>query len=150
MVRTCFNTTLHSSDCLLPLLCPEVYSLCLGLCSCPANRFVSIIFLNSIYIHIYALYLFFWLTSLCITVCYHFCCIFALQLFCFFRRIIVNILLNTHICSHHWLFLRTKPRSRLIGAMNINNFISLVRLFFWSLLVLLGAYENALFYLLIH
>ena len=40
---------LHSSHPLLPLLCPQVCSLCLHLYSCPANRFISIIFLDSIH-----------------------------------------------------------------------------------------------------
>ena len=34
---------------LLPLLCPQVNSLCLCLYSCPANRFISTIFLDSTY-----------------------------------------------------------------------------------------------------
>jgi len=34
---------------LLPLLCPQIYSLCLCLYSCLANRFISTIFLDSIY-----------------------------------------------------------------------------------------------------
>ena len=40
-----------------PSLCPQVCSLCLGLCSCSANRFISTIFLDSIYICINILYL---------------------------------------------------------------------------------------------
>ena len=34
---------------LLPPLCPQVFSLCLCLCSCPANRFISVIFLGFVY-----------------------------------------------------------------------------------------------------
>ena len=34
---------------LLPLLCPQVCSLCLSLYSCPANRFTGTIFLDSIW-----------------------------------------------------------------------------------------------------
>ena len=40
-----------------PSLCPQVCSLCLGLYSCSANRFISTIFLDSIYICINILYL---------------------------------------------------------------------------------------------
>ena len=36
---------------LLPLLCPWVCSLCPSLYSCPANRFLSTVFLDSIYMH---------------------------------------------------------------------------------------------------
>ena len=54
--------SLNSSLPLLPPLCPQVCSLCLGLYSHPANRLISTIFLDSIYV-----YFFFWLTSLCIT-----------------------------------------------------------------------------------
>ena len=46
----------------------EVCSLCLCLYSCPANRFISIIFLDSIYMRYYMKFVFlFWLTLLCIT-----------------------------------------------------------------------------------
>ena len=41
----CYSLSLSS---LLPLLCPQVCFLCLYLYSCPANRFVSTIFLDSI------------------------------------------------------------------------------------------------------
>ena len=51
-----------------PLLCPEVSSLCLHLYSCPANKFMSTIFLASIYMDYYTIFVFFWLTSLCVTV----------------------------------------------------------------------------------
>ena len=47
----------------LPLLCPEVCSLYPRPYSCPANRFTSNIFLDSVYIY----FLSFWLTLLCIT-----------------------------------------------------------------------------------
>ena len=48
--------------------CPEVCSLCLGLHCCPANRFISTIFLDSTYMCVNMWYLFFsfWPTSLCI------------------------------------------------------------------------------------
>ena len=48
-------------------LCPQVHFLCLRLHSFPANRFINSIFLDSIYIYIKILYLFFsfGLTSLC-------------------------------------------------------------------------------------
>ena len=36
---------------LLPLLCPQVHSACLQLYSCPADRFISAIFLDSICMH---------------------------------------------------------------------------------------------------
>ena len=35
----------------LPLLCPQVHFLCLHLYSCPANWFISTVFLDSIYMH---------------------------------------------------------------------------------------------------
>ena len=47
----CFHATLNTSHTLLPLLCPQVCSLCLHLLCCPANRFISTIFLDSIYMH---------------------------------------------------------------------------------------------------
>ena len=42
---------LNSFHPLLPLLCPQVCSLCLCLHSFPENRFISIIFLDSIFVH---------------------------------------------------------------------------------------------------
>ena len=44
----CLNLSNH----LLPTLCPQVCSPCVHLHCCPANRFISIIFLD---VHIYAL-----------------------------------------------------------------------------------------------
>ena len=41
----------NSSQPLFPQLCPQVSSLCLNLHCCPADRFISAIFLYSIYIH---------------------------------------------------------------------------------------------------
>ena len=43
--------SLNLSRPLLSLLCPQVYFLGLHLYSCPANRFISTIFLDFIYIH---------------------------------------------------------------------------------------------------
>ena len=43
--------SLHSSHPLLPRLCPQVCSLCLRFHCCPADRFISTIFLDSIYVH---------------------------------------------------------------------------------------------------
>ena len=43
--------SLHSSQPLLPSLCLQVCSLCLHLHCCPADRFISTIFLDSIYMH---------------------------------------------------------------------------------------------------
>ena len=69
---TFFSTTLsplYSPHPLLPL-CPQVCYLCLFLCFCPADRLISIIFLDSIYMYVcyYAIFFFsLWLTSLCIT-----------------------------------------------------------------------------------
>ena len=40
----------HASHPLLPLLCPQVCSLCLHLYCCPTNRFISTVFLDSIYV----------------------------------------------------------------------------------------------------
>ena len=57
---------------LLPLLHPQVHSLCLHLHSCSANTFISIIFLDSIYTCVcyYAIFVFLFLSaSLCITGC---------------------------------------------------------------------------------
>ena len=49
-----------------PRPCPHVHSLHLRLYSCPANRFICTIFLDSTYMHWYWYSLFsFWLTSLC-------------------------------------------------------------------------------------
>ena len=45
----CYSFSLWVS--LLPLLCPQICSLCLHLHCCPANRFISTAFLDSIYIH---------------------------------------------------------------------------------------------------
>ena len=61
--------SLHSSHPLLPPLGPQVCSLCLHLHCCPANKLISTIFLDSIYMLMYNIYLFFsfWLTSLCRT-----------------------------------------------------------------------------------
>ena len=59
---------LNSSHPLLPSLCTQVFSLCLHLHCCPANRFISTIFLDSTYMCVNMWYLFFsfWPTSLCI------------------------------------------------------------------------------------
>ena len=43
--------SLNLSRLLLPSLCPEVCSLCLCLLCCPANRFISTIFLDPIHMH---------------------------------------------------------------------------------------------------
>ena len=50
----------------LALLCSQVCALCLCPYFCPANRFISIIFLDSIYMHLYMIF-FSWPTSLCVT-----------------------------------------------------------------------------------
>ena len=57
---------ISSHPILLPLY-PRVCCLCLSLYSCPANRFISTIFLDSIYICLNIRYLFFsfWLISFC-------------------------------------------------------------------------------------
>ena len=47
------NQTCLGADRQLLLLCPQVPSLCLCLYSCPAVRFISTIFLDSIYMLIY-------------------------------------------------------------------------------------------------
>ena len=41
-----------------PLLCPQMYFLCPYLYSCPANRFFSTIFLDSIYMPYYSIFVF--------------------------------------------------------------------------------------------
>ena len=46
--------------------CPLVSPLCLCLHCCPANRFISTIFLDSVYMYIWYLFFSFWPTSLCI------------------------------------------------------------------------------------
>ena len=44
--------SLNSTHSLLPSLCPQVLSLYLYLFSCPANRLINTIFLDSIYMHV--------------------------------------------------------------------------------------------------
>ena len=56
--------SLHPSHPRLPQLCPEVCSLCLSLYSCLANRFISTVLLDSIY-----MFFSFWFTPPCITGC---------------------------------------------------------------------------------
>jgi len=58
--------SLNLSHSHLPLLCLQVCSLCLDPYSCPVNRFISTLFLDSIRMCVNIWYLFFWLTSLCI------------------------------------------------------------------------------------
>ena len=59
--------SLSSSHLLLPLLGLQIFSLHLHLYWCPTKRFISTIFLDSIYIiNIWYLFFTFWLTSLCI------------------------------------------------------------------------------------
>ena len=53
VVYICQCYSLNSSHLLLPLLCPQICSLCLLLHCCPANWFICAIFLDSIYIYIY-------------------------------------------------------------------------------------------------
>ena len=60
----CFS--LKSSHSLLPPLCLKVCSLCLCLLCFPAIRIISTIFLDSIYMHLYTIFVFLWLISLCI------------------------------------------------------------------------------------
>ena len=43
-------------------LCPKFCSLHLHCCFCPANRFISSIFLDSIYMHYYVIFVFLFLT----------------------------------------------------------------------------------------
>ena len=56
--------SLNSSHPLLPLLFPQVSSLCLHLHCCPANRFISTIFLDFICTHSYTIFVFLLLTYL--------------------------------------------------------------------------------------
>ena len=56
------SCSLHSSCPLLPLLCPQICSLCLLLHCCPANRIISTIFLDSIYMSQYTIFIFLFLT----------------------------------------------------------------------------------------
>ena len=66
-VVTCMlrRHSLNSSYPSLPPLCPQVCPLCLGLYSYPANRFISTIFLDSVYLHQHMISVFsFLLTSL--------------------------------------------------------------------------------------
>ena len=49
VVYICQGYSSSSSHLLLPSLCPQVPSLCLCLQCCPVNRFIHIIFLDSIY-----------------------------------------------------------------------------------------------------
>ena len=48
---------------LLPTLGPQICSLCLCLHCCPANRFISTIFLDSVYMYIWYLFFSFWFHS---------------------------------------------------------------------------------------
>ena len=48
---TCWCYFLHSPHSFLALMCPYVHSLYLPLHSCPTNRFINTIFLDSIYMH---------------------------------------------------------------------------------------------------
>ena len=50
----------------LPCACLHVHSLCLHLYSCPANRFICVIFLDSIYVAL-TYHVFHYLTLLCVT-----------------------------------------------------------------------------------
>ena len=59
--------SLNSSHPLLTPLCPQICPFCLHLYSCPANGFISMIFLDSIYTCQYMIFFSFWITSLCIT-----------------------------------------------------------------------------------
>ena len=52
-VYICQCYSLSSPHPLLPHLCQQVFSLCLHLYSCPETRFISTIFLDSIYMHEY-------------------------------------------------------------------------------------------------
>jgi len=51
IVYICQCYSLNLSHPLFPSLCPQVHSIHLHLYSCPANRFISTIFLDSIYMH---------------------------------------------------------------------------------------------------
>ena len=69
VVNICHCYSLSSSHPLLPPLCPQASSLSLCLYSCPANRFISTVFLESIYnicTNTWYLIFSFWLASLCI------------------------------------------------------------------------------------
>ena len=59
LVYICQCYPLHSTNPLLPLLCLQVCSPRLCLYSCPANRFISTIFLDSIYMCVNIGYLFY-------------------------------------------------------------------------------------------
>ena len=64
VVYICQSPPPHSSRPPIPL-CPHVHSLSLCLYSCPANRLICTIFLDSIHLHnVQYLFFFFWLTSL--------------------------------------------------------------------------------------
>ena len=67
----CYSSNLSLS--LLPPLCPQVSSLCLHPRCCPANRLISTILLDFIYMHqCVKLFVPFWLTSLNIFICSQF------------------------------------------------------------------------------
>ena len=51
----------------LPLSRPQIHSLCLCLYSCPANRLIHTIFLDSTYMCYYTIFVILWLTSPCMT-----------------------------------------------------------------------------------
>ena len=63
IVYICLCYFLHLPHSLLNALCPWVHSLCLHLYSFPANRFINTIFLDSIYMCEYTIFVFLFLTS---------------------------------------------------------------------------------------
>ena len=60
-------SSFNLSHCLLHPLCSQVCSLCLHLHRCPTNRFISTISLDPIYMLYYTIFVFLFLTSLCVT-----------------------------------------------------------------------------------
>ena len=62
VVYICQCHSLTLSQLPLPRLCPQVRSLRLGLYSCPATRFISTVFLDSIYVRQHTVFVFLFLT----------------------------------------------------------------------------------------
>ena len=66
VVYICQCYFLSSSHLLLPPLCPHAHSLHLHLYSCPADTFISTIFLDSVIYVLIQFFFCFWFTSFCI------------------------------------------------------------------------------------
>ena len=119
-VYICQCHFLNSSHPLLPLLCPQANSLHLYLHSFPANRSISTISLDSIYIFtVQYLFFSFWLTSLCATGSrfIHFFSFFNVLLWgflnCIYREDPLEKEMTTHSNTLAWKILWMEEPGRL-------------------------------------